>query len=135
MDYPELLFTFLSTISEDSEISALVEPLADLRVLAFALLAALSVGLEDELIWLGAFLLKQLLMYGDLSGILTTLSPFLTLPPTDVLPSFEDPANDSGLWLVALARELDLALVVLSVLLTKLFTRKTCTCEVEWWLS
>ena len=50
VDWPELLFTFFRTIREDSEISALVEPLADLRVFALALLAALSVGLEELLI-------------------------------------------------------------------------------------
>jgi len=57
--------------------------------------------------------------------------PLRSLPPTDVEPSLLVPARLSGEWLVALTLEFDLDDVVESLLLTKLLTRTTFTCEVE----
>lgn len=127
---PADFVAFFKTINDDSETSADCEPL--FRVLALALEAADSVGLELEDIWLTAFLSKQLLMYGLLSALLTTFRPFLSLPPTEVDPSLLPPARLKGLWLVAFALEFDLAEVVESLLLTKLLILSTCTCDVEW---
>ena len=121
---------FLSTIKEDSEISADAAPF----LFALELEAADSVWFELDEIWLTAFLSKQLFMYGLLSVWLTTFNPFLNLLAMDVDPlaSLLIPANPEGLWLLALALEFDLDELIESLLLTKLLTLTTLTWEVEW---
>ena len=83
--YTWLLLIFLSTFRLLSEISALAAPFR----LAFALdceevsVAVCYVVVE---VWFIPFLVNTWFKYGLLEALLITLRPFLTFPPTRIVP-------------------------------------------------